>query len=556
MNVNIPPESDNDDIPQPVIRSRKRRISIVWIIPVIAALVGGWLVYKTFSEKGPDVTITFKTAEGLEAGKTKIRYKDVEVGQVTALSLSKDFSKVVVKAQFVKGAEAYLSKNTRFWVVRARIAVQGISGLGTLFSGAYIDMDPGKPGSPEYNFKGLEEPPIVTTVDPGRMFVLKAERKGSIEIGSPVYYRQIMVGKVVAYSLAPDGSSILFKIFINAPYHEYVRQNTRFWNASGFDMKLDAQGFHLQTESLMSLMVGGIAFDVVDNYETPKEAASEDTVFTLFADREAAQKKDYPEKKLFILNFNTSVRGLSPGAPVEFRGIQIGEVLDLKLEYDSVRRAFEIPVLIMIEPGRISLKKGRGQHSFKNIIDYLVAKGLCAQLQTGNLVTGQQFVALDFFPDSPRTPVSYHGDYPTIPTLPTQIEELGTKINHVVDKLDRLPIDQIGKDLRDTIHSAKRVIGSPELIKSLRAIGPAISELQALINGLRTHTTPEIDAVLKQASLSLAASQAVLEKDSPIQYRMKDVLEELSDAARSLRVLADYLESHPESILTGKGKEK
>ena len=556
MNVNTPLEPDNTDIPQPVIRSREHHISIVWIIPVIAALVGCWLIYKTFSERGPQVTITFKTAEGLEAGKTKIRYKDVEVGQVTDLSLSKDFSEVVVKAQFVKGAEAYLFKNTRFWVVRARIAVQGVSGLGTLFSGAYIDMDPGKSGDPERNFKGLEEPPIVTTVDPGRVFTLKAERKGSIEIGSPVYYRQITVGKVIAYNLVPDGSGILFKIFVNAPYDEYVRQNTRFWNASGFDMKLDAQGFHLQTESLVSLVVGGIAFDVVDNFEAPGETAPEDTVFTLFANRDAAQKKDYPEKKLFILNFNTSVRGLSPGAPVEFRGIQIGEVMDLKLEYDSTRKSFGIPVLIMIEPGRISLKKGSGQHSFKNIISYLIAKGLCAQLQTGNIVTGQQFVALDFFPDVPRTPVSYSGAYPTIPTLPTQIEELGTKINHVVDKLDRLPIDQIGKDLRDMIHSAKGIVGSPELLKSLRAIGPAVNELQMLISGLRTNTTPEINAVLKQARLSLAASQAVLEKDSPLQYRMGDVLQELSDAARSLRVLADYLESHPESILTGKGKEK
>jgi len=556
MHVNTPLEPDATDFSEPVVQARKRQLSLIWLIPVVAALIGGWLIYKTLSEKGPEVVIIFKTAEGLEAGKTKIKFKDVEIGQVTEISLTEDISQVSVKAQFVKGAEAYLTENTRFWVVRARVAAYGVSGLGTLLSGAYIDTDPGKPGKPELKFNGLEEPPIFTTVDPGRIFTLKADRKGSIEVGAPVYYRQIPVGKVIAYNLAPEGTSIFFKVFINAPYHKYVHENTRFWNASGFDMKLDTQGIRIQTESFVSLMVGGITFDIPNNYESPGETAQEEAIFTLYSNRDAAEKKDYAEKKLFLLNFDTSVRGLFPGAPVEFRGIQVGEVIDLKLEYDANKKSFEIPVLIVIEPGRLNLKKNTATKVHEKIIDFLIAKGLHAQLKTGNLVTGQQYVSLDFFPNAEPRLITYKGDYPVIPTLPTQIEEIASKIGQFIAKLDKLPLDKIGNDLKDTIQGAKRITNSPEIGEALRSLNTAVKEIQLLTTDLRVRTAPEINAALKQAQQSLATSNAVLETDSPLQYRMRETLEELSDAARSLRVLVEYLENHPESIVTGKGSEK
>ncbi len=556
MPEKTPLEPDPSEFSEPVIQARKHQLSLVWIVPVIAALIGGWLIYKTLSEKGPEVIIVFKTAEGLEAGKTKIKFKDVEVGLVTELSLTEDLSRVSVKAQFVKGAEAYLTENTRFWVVRARVAAYGVSGLGTLLSGVYIDLDPGKPGKQELKFQGLEEPPIVTTVDPGRVFTLKADRKGSIEVGAPVYYRQITVGKVIAYNLAPEGTSILFKVFVNAPFHQYVRENTRFWNASGIDMKLDSQGISIQTESFVSMMVGGIAFDILSNYEQPGEIAHEDTTFTLYASRDAAEKKDYAEKKLFLLKFDTSVRGLSLGAPVEFRGIRIGEVLDLKLEYDANKKSFEIPVLVAIEPGRLNLKKNTALKDPDKIIDFMFAKGLYAQLKTGNLVTGQQYVAMDFLPNAAPTRITYEGTYPVIPTLPTQIEEIASKVSQFIAKLDKLPIDQIGSDLKDTLKGARRFANSPEIAETLHSLNAAVKEIQMLTAALRTGTTPELNAVLKQAQLSLATSKAVMEPDSPLQYRMKETLEELSDTARSLRVLVEYLENHPESILTGKGSEK
>jgi paraquat-inducible protein B len=565
MNANTPREPDASELPEPVIRSGKRQISIVWLVPVVAILIGGWLIYKAISEKGPEITITFNTAEGLEAGKTKIKCKDVEIGLVVEITLSKDLAQVIVKAQLVREAESYLSENSRFWVVRARVSASSVTGLGTVFSGAYIDIDPGSPGKKTHHFKGLEDPPIVTTWEKGRHFTLVAERKGSLDIGSPVYYRQLEVGRVAAYNMAPDGSSVTFKVFIKDPYPQFVRKNTRFWNASGIDVKLDAQGIQVNTESFVSILVGGLAFDVIETFGAPTEpAAVEDEPFTVYPSREAAREKTYVTKRYYLLHFNTSVRGLSLGAPVEFRGIPIGHVVDLKLELDPKKMTFDIPVIIVLEPGRIYVKgvgnrTGEGQVATGDahaLVERLVEKGLRAQLRSGSIVTGQQFVALDFFPGAPSAKVGLEGPYPSIPTIPTQIEEIGSKLGQIVTRLDKVPIDQIGNDLRETMQGAKRITNSPELLETVRSLNAAVKELQLLTTELRTRTTPEVTAALQQAQRALAAAEGSLAADSPQQYRVKAALDEISGAARSLRVLVEFLEAHPESLLRGKGSEK
>jgi paraquat-inducible protein B len=565
MNANTPREPDAPELPEPVIRSGKRQISIVWLVPVVALLIGGWLIYKAISEKGPEITITFNTAEGLEAGKTKIKCKDVEIGLVEEITLSKDLAKVIVKAQLVREAESYLSENSRFWVVRARVSASSVTGLGTVFSGAYIDIDPGAPGKPARHFAGLEDPPIVTTWEKGRHFTLVAERKGSLDIGSPVYYRQLEVGRVAAYTMAPDGTSVTFKVFIKDPYPQFVRKNTRFWNASGVDVKLDAQGIQVNTESFVSILVGGLAFDVIETFGVPTEpAAIEDEPFTLYPSREAAREKTYVTKRYYLLHFSTSVRGLSLGAPVEFRGIPVGHVVDLKLEFDAKKMTFDIPVIIVIEPGRIYTKgaeyrTGEAQNTTEGaraLMEQLVERGLRAQLRSGSIVTGQQFVALDFFPGAPLAKIGHEGAYPSIPTMPTQIEEIGSKLGQIVTRLDKVPIDQIGNDLRDTLQGAKRITNSPEFLETVKSLNAAVKELQLLTTELRTRTTPEVTAALHQAQRALAAAEGSLAADSPQQYRVKAALDEISGAARSLRVLVEFLEAHPESLLRGKGSEK
>jgi len=514
----------------------KKNISIVWIVPLVALLIGGWLAYKAITEKGPTITITFQSAEGLEAGKTKIKFKDVEVGQVEKIRLSADLSQVIVTAQLTKDAKAYLSENTRFWVVRARVAGGGISGLGTLFSGAYIGMDPGKSGKAARSFKGLETPPIVTTDLPGRHFMLKAERLGSLDIGKPVYFRQIQVGQVVAYEMEKDGDAVDIKIFIHAPHHERVRSNTRFWNAGGLDVSLDANGIKVNTESFVTLMIGGIAFETPMDPE-PGPAAREDEIFRLYNRREDIYKKTYVAKHRWLLHFDGSVGGLSVGAPVKFKGIQIGEVIDINLEFDYNAMAFRIPVAVEIEQERIGFT-GRQTVDRERGVEMLVEKGLRAQLKQGNLLTGQLYISLDVYPDLPSRKIVYGGKYPEIPTIPTPIEEVTRSITKIVDRLEKLPLEQIGKDLRET----------------LAHLNKSTEQLHKLMQNLDETVVPVATDTLERSQSTLIKLDRLLSAESPTGHELKRALAELADAARNISVLADYLGKHPESLVFGKDK--
>jgi paraquat-inducible protein B len=546
-------ETENQEIPQALVQTR-RQISIVWLVPIVAILIGGWLAYKGLSEKGPVVTISFESAEGLEAGKTKVKYKDVEIGLVDTIRFNADLSRVLVTAKLVKETEPYLTENTRFWVVRPRVTASGVSGLGTLFSGAYIGMDPGKEGEPARDFKGLEIPPAVTTGMPGRVFLLRATTLGSLDIGAPVYYRQIQVGQVIGYDLEEKGKSLKIKIFINAPHDKLVKKNTRFWNASGFDLKLDAGGLRLNTESLVSIMMGGIAFDTPTTLDTggPAEAGE---VFRLYETREAIFERTYTHKNYFVLHFNESVRGLSVGAPVEFRGIKIGHVVDIKPEYDPETLTPKITVLIETEPerwGNIPVDSADSRQRVQKLVD----KGLRAQLKTGSLLTGQLFIAIDFHPDAPKAQIKYGGQFPEFPTIPAPLQIITARVNELLSKLETVPIKKIGKDLGDTLKNVKGLSESKELLGAVKALNETLQETRQLVQNLDSKIAPEISSTLDQAQKTLVSVESTLGQNSPLQYEMRQAIMELGEAARSVRILVEYLERHPSALIYGKGKAK
>jgi paraquat-inducible protein B len=527
-------ESRFKDAPEAVVKMKKQ-FSIVWLVPLVALLIGGWLAFKAISEKGPTITITFKTAEGLEAGKTKIKYKDVEVGQVESIDLSEDGSHVIVTAQLRKSSERHLTENTRFWVERARVGAGGAAGLGTLFAGAYIGADIGKPGGkPARSFTGLEVPPVVTTGLPGRHFKLQAQRLGSIQVGSPIYYRQFKVGQVVAYEMVEDGTAVDFRIFIHEPYHEFVRQNSRFWNASGLDVVVDASGISVNTESFLTMMIGGVAFDTPADVEHGA-AAEEGFTFKLYDSREKIFEKAYVQKTKWLLYFDGSVRGLNVGAPVQLQGIKIGEVTDITLEFDWEKLAFRIPVIIELEAGRIQFVGKQTMDRLRGM-DILVEKGLRAQLQTGSLLTGQLLVSLDIHEDAPPAKVNWEGIYPELPTIPTAMEEITGGVTRIVEKLDTIPLEQIGQDLQ----------------KSMANLSKTTAELEKLVQKLDANVAPAATDTLKQAQTTLIKVDRLLNADSPTGHELKRALAELADAARNISILMDYLERHPDSVIFGK----
>jgi paraquat-inducible protein B len=551
MNAENNLEPDLSDLPQADVRSKKQ-ISIVWLIPIVAVLIGGWLAYKGLSEKGPMVTITFESAEGLEAGKTQVKYKDVQLGKVATIHFNADLSRVLITAELVKEATPFLTENTRFWVVRPRVTASGISGLGTLFSGAYIGMDPGREGEPARRFKGLEIPPVVTTGMPGRDFLLRASTLGSLDIGSPVYYRQIQVGQVIGYELDKKGQSLSIKVFINAPHDKLVVKNTRFWNASGLDLKLDASGIKLNTESLVSIIMGGIAFDTPTSLESGGPA-QEGQVFRLYGTRESIFERTFTEKEHYILHFKGSIRGLTVGAPVEFRGIKIGQVLDIKAVFNQETLTPQITVLIETEPQRWKIL-GKATMDDKTQMDKLVAKGLRAQLKTGSLLTGQLFVDWDFHPDASPAQVKYGQKFPELPTIPAPLQILTARVNDLLSKLETVPIEKIGKNLDDTLENVKNITASADLLQAVRALNQTLQETRKLVQNLNTNVAPAITATLDQAQQTLDSVAGTLGKDAPLQYEMRQALKELGEAARGIRILTDYLERHPDAIIFGKGK--
>jgi paraquat-inducible protein B len=525
--------------PRPELRRRARWLpSLVWLIPIVAAIIGLSLLIHTLSERGPEITVTFRTADGLAPGKTPVRYKAVDIGVVKSLRLARDRSHVIATIALSNDANSFLAKDTRFWVVRPRFAVSGISGLETLLSGAYIGVDAGKSDVRSDSFAGLEVPPAVSTDASGKQFVLRAADLGSLDIGSPVYYRRVRVGQVVAYQLEPNGQDLSLRVFVDKPYDQLVTANTRFWHASGIDIKLDAGGLKVNTQALATMLLGGVAFQDPDNAKAAA-AAGEDTRFILASDQAEAMKPlDELKPALAVLNFDQSVRGLSPGAALDFRGIVVGQVRSIGIEYQRDKKTFRFPVIVELYPSRMgfSPRDLDDKQKTNDIAETMNRRGLRAQLRNGNLLTGQLYVAFDFFPKAAPAKVSVDGPMPELATTPGTLDELQAKLGSIVNKIDNVPFEQIGRDLRTSMAALDKMLDNAD-------------KLMAQVDG---NLVPQFAAALQDARQTLQAANQTLAPNAPLQQDTRRMMQELTRSAASLRSLTDYLERHPEALLRGK----
>jgi paraquat-inducible protein B len=537
MGASNPPEPPAGAVPEAIVEHRQG-LPLVWLIPVVALIIGAYLAYTTLSAKGPTIIITFKTAEGLEAGKTKIKHKNVEMGAVTQVLISEDLEKIIVAAEMKKEAAPHLKNDTRFWVVRPRLSTAGVSGLDTLVAGSYIEMDPGS-GEPERQFVGLEEPPIIRSDVPGTEYRLRAQKLGSLSAGAPIYFRGIEAGQVYGYQLDAAGTEVTFDIFIKAPYDQLVREESYFWNASGIAVNLSADGLSVRTESLVSILTGGIAFDTPPEAARAKQA-DKGMTFPLFDDQESVKEASLVTSVPYLLHFDGSVRGLTPGAPVEFRGIQIGKVTDVRIEIDTKQQVIRIPVKILVQPDRLTLKGPRPTEEYGMIKD-LIRRGLRAKLQSGNLITGALLVDLDFYPNEPPAELILGGVYPEIPTLPTDLEQIKRSVNQILEKVAALPLEGLVDDTRSMVKSVNQLVSNPELIETTKSL---------------RRTADALEGTVKQADKTLVAAEGLIGPQSQVRYELVQALAELRDALRSIRVLADYLEQHPEALVHGKGGVK
>lgn len=529
----------------PFVTERKgARISWIWLVPLVAAIVGLSFIVRNWMSTGPTITLTFESAEGLEIGQTKVRYKDVVVGLVTDIRVASDRSNVLVKAELDREASRYLAREgALYWVVKPRLTIGSVSGLGTLLSGAYIAADVAPEGTVDdpsvtYSFIGLEKPPAVTSDRPGTRYTLRADDLASLEIGAPVYYRQIPVGRIIDYALNEQGRSVDVQIFVDSPNDRFVTSDTRFWNVSGVNVSLSTTGVSVQTASLASMIAGGLAFaNANPANEVPAPA---DTTFELFqTEVEAMAEPDGPAFRVDMV-FNHSVRGLKVGAPVEFRGMELGKVYDIDLEFDTEKRQFHVLVKANLYPrrfgnayDRIMTLESASQYPGRLLLGPMINHGLRAQLQAGSLLTGQQFVALDFFPQADKVTFDATQDPVMIPTIPGNFDRLQEQISAIVTKLNAVPFDGIGKDLRD-----------------------GLASMNTLLKEINTSVAPQAAAALKEARRSLENVNALLSTDSPSGTNLERTLRELTGAARSLRNLGDYLQAHPNALIGGRGADR
>ena len=542
---------------------RSRRVSIIWIVPLVAVAIGAWLAWDTLSKEGPAIKISFEGGEGLQAGQSQLKYKDIVFGTVKSLALSPDQTHVVVTLATTRQAEPLLTDGTVFWVVKPRLFAGSISGIETLLSGSYIGMLPAATaGKSQREFVGREDPPVLGAHVPGHTFLLKSKRIGAVSVGSPIFFRDLGVGEVLGWDIADMAEYVTIHAFVRAPYDSYVHDQTRFWNASGVSIKLGGTGVEVQMESLKALLLGGVAFET-PAAEIHAAAAPENHLFPLFADRDTANAASYTRKIPAIAYFPGSVSGLGPGSEVTMHGLKVGEVTDVRLSYDAAKDAIVAPVRFEVEPERVI---GVGKRVFKTdaeAVDALLKKGLRASLQSTSLITGQQMVTLEFVPDATPAEVSMDGpDYVVPATEGGGFAGLTASATELLNKVNTMPFDQIGKNLDGILKSVNDVAQGPQMKKALNELAGMIASAQNMVQNLNSGLSPaakqlpEVTAGLQKTLAN--ANKLVLSLDNGYGDNTKfnrdidRLLAQANDALRSIRALADLLARHPEALIKGR----
>ncbi len=536
---------------------------MIWAIPIIAIAIGAWLAWDTLSKEGPRIVVSFEDAEGLQAGQSQLKYKDIALGTVNSLEFTQDRRRVLVTIATTAQAEPFLKTGTQFWVVKPRLFAGNISGFTTLLSGSYIGLLPGPiDAHAERKFVGREDPPLLDSDVPGRTFRLKTNQLGSVSLGSPVFYRGLSVGQVLGWDIGDMAEDVTIHAFVRSPFDSYVHDQTRFWNASGLAVKLGGAGVEMQVESLRALLLGGVAF------ETPTTGPSsgisaEHHEFPLFANQDAAKAASYSRKIPLLVYFSSSVRGLGPGSDVVMHGLKVGQVTDVRLAFDLEKDAVLAPVRLEIQPERIV---GVGRQLFTDtneIVNILVAKGLRATLQSGNLLTGEMLVSLEVVPDAPPATVTMQDGAFVFPTSDSGgLSSLQASAGELLRNVNAIPFASIGRSLDAMTKNMSELTNGPQLQQSLAALAGTMNEAQSVLAKLNTDMGPflkqlpeiatSLQATLKQSNQMMRSLDSGYGNDTQFHRDLDRMMAQLTDAVRSFRALADLLTRHPEALVRGR----
>ena len=558
-----------DTPPQAQAHVRKHvGFSWIWLLPLATVLLVGYLVFKLVAARGPMISISFESADGLTAQQTQVKYKAVTLGTVEQIDLADDLGHVIVKVRMSEQSAAMLTDKARFWVARPRLggglaAVE--TGLETLVSGAYVAVDPGpKGGKPQSEFKGLEKPPSVRSDEPGSVYFLEAEALGGLGEGAPVFYRDVAVGEVLSADLEDNGPTqgVRLRIFVRAPYDRKVVPETRFWNSSGIRVNTGAGGLHVELQSIKSLLAGGIAFRAPQGAEAHPASPSESS-FRLYADEPQAAIGFYGQGIPYLSYFQSSVRGLSEGSQVQMFGKELGSVTHIDLVKDprpGHQGQLAARVAFVLQPER-ALSDTDRQALQPDGIRALVHEQLRVVLASSSLLTGQKELSLEFVPGSKPPPaLTEEAGAWVLPSEGQDLEGLSASLSQILNKVNSIPFEEIGTNASHALASLDRTVGGPELQRAIASLDEALKEVSGLAREAKSDLGPalerlpriseKLESAVDQAQAALG--QSGYGSDSKTQRSLERMMSQVGDAARSIRLLADYLNRHPESLVSGR----
>ncbi|WP_024929894.1 intermembrane transport protein PqiB [Methylophilus sp. OH31] len=521
--------------------SKQARLSPIWIVPIVALLIGLWLIYDNYTKAGKQITLSLTNAEGIEAGKTKIKVHSVDIGLVEQVTLSEDLTHIEVLARITPKAQPMLVQDTQLWVVKPRIGLEGISGLNTVISGAYIQLQPGKSLEESDQFTVLDQAPISLNGAQGVHVNLIGKVGNSLRVGDPVSYQGLRVGRVVSAVFDPKQRQMQHELFVEHPYDVLVTENTRFWTTVGIDVKLDSEGFKANIPTVESLIAGGVSFGHVDDRPMGQPVRSEAT-FELFANEDAARQQTYDQYLEYVLLVDDTVRGLSKGAPVEFRGLRVGTVINVPWKFNSPERKkdfrYAIPVLIHLEPGRLADNGKADLEEWKSRIAQMLQRGLHATLKSGNLITGSVFVDLNMDQHAHKTyqRERFEG-LPVMPTTATNLAQIEQKLSDLLDKLNGLKVEPVLSGLDKNLQQSEKTM------QEIRALSQQVNQL------LSQPDLQQMPANINQTMQELRTTLKGLSPESPAYQELTTTLQRLDKALRDIQPLARTLNEQPNAIL-------
>ncbi|MBS9782053.1 MAG: MCE family protein [Gammaproteobacteria bacterium] len=530
----------------------------VWWIPLIALLAVVYLAVNHFTSKGPLVTIRFQTAAGMEIKKTKLRYKDVVIGQVEKITLGKDYKDVAVSVRIDKDSEGLLREQSQFWVVRPRISVTKVSGLGTLLSGPYIAIDPDTDEEHEYQyeFNGLNSPPIITQDKPGLRLTMLTTKASAISPGTAVYYKGMQVGSVDRVYFSDDYLWVKADIFITSPHDKLIKQTTKFWSASGVSIDAGANGFDIEMESVETLLAGGIVFDTPIGLQK-EVSVTNGTEYVLYDNRKQAFEQNYGKKHYYVTYFDSSIKGLEVGSPIMVQGINVGKVKDIQLLFDEKTGKTHLPILFEIYENRLGVINSVSTEQATNITKKLIENGLRTRLETASLLTGTKYIALIQDSGLKNKEKALNIDtvtgYPVLPSVPQSFDEITSGMNNLIAKVNKLPLNDIAKNINGLLSNTNQKISQLELKQTVDSVNRLLKDGQITTKEAKK-TLDNLNRVVTKLSKSAEKTLSGFSPDAPLYYNLNNTLRELNETLSSLRAVTDTLERSPNALIFGEDK--